>query len=231
MSEREPTLTMLLTAAIQSRLLEFHVMLPATIESYDAATGTVNVKILLKKQQPLPDGTVDLKDFPPIEDVPVMWQRCGKAWITMPLAQGDTGMVIFADRSLSKWNQTDKGQVVDPQTLSMHNLDGAVFMPGLTPPKNALESPDTDNVVIHTETKLDLGEKGLNDTDNLIALAKKTKDEISALRQSFVDFINNNYTGHMHPSAMGPTGNPIPAPPVIPPNPVQDVAATKVRAK
>ncbi len=231
MSEREPTLSALLISAIQSRLIEFHVMMPAVIEKYNSAEGTVEVKLLLNKQEPLQDGTVDVKEFPGIEDVPVKWQRCGKGWITMPLAKGDTGMVIFSDRSLSKWSQTEKGQVVDPQSLSMHNLDGAVFEPGLTPPKNAIDSPDTENMVIHTETKLDLGEKGLSDADNLLALAKLTKDEISALRGSFNDFLNNNWTSHQHPSGMGPTGPPIPAPPVIPPNPVQDVACEKVRAK
>lgn len=203
-------------------------MLPASIESYDAAAGTVSLKLMLNEQVPLQDGTIEASTFPPIEDVPVVWQRCGKGWLTFPLAQGDTGMVVFADRSLSKWSQTDKSEVVNPQTLSMHNLDGAVFIPGLTPPKNALEQPDTENVVLHTETKLDLGEKGLTDADNLVALAKLVKSEISALR----DTVNTNVTifnAMTLPSGMGPVG----PPPVSmqAPASVGDVKCTKVRAK
>ncbi len=177
---REPTLATLLIDAIQSRLVDFRVMLPAKIAKYNSKDGTVDVDILIKDQKPQPDGTVKLATFPTIQDVPVAWTRCGKGWLTLPLAAGDTGEVVFADRSLSNWAGSGKGEVVDPKDLGMHNLSGAVFRPGLTPTTSPIDSPDTDNVVLHTETKLCLGEKNLSD-DFYLALAKKVKTELDKL--------------------------------------------------
>lgn len=212
MAPREPTLSTLIIDAIQSRLLDFHVMLPCKITKYTASENTVEVAILLKDQQPNLDGTVELAEFPPILDVPVMFQRCAGGWLTWPLAVGDTGMVLFADRSLSNWSQTAKGEIVDPKDLGMHNFSGAVFIPGLTPPKNPIESPDEDNVVLHTGTKIFLGEKGLTDDDRL-AQAKATKAEIKALRDfvaghTHVITIAGTYSSGTTASEVAPVGTP-----------------------
>jgi hypothetical protein len=228
MSRREPTLSQLLIDAIQSRLVDLRVMLPAKITAYNSDDQTVDVEILLRDPRIQDDDTIELKDFPPIKQVPVSFVRCGAAWITLPLAVGDTGMLIFADRSLAVWNQSAKGQKVDPKSLDMHNLSGAVFMPGLTPPSSPLDAPDTANVVVHTNTKLDLGEKGLNDTDNLVALAKQTKANDDAL----LSYINSVKAAVSAATYVNAAGNPTtlvftsPAAPSL-----SEVKATKVRAK
>lgn len=183
MTQREPTLSTLIIDAIQSRLLDFHVMLPAKITKYTASDNTVEVALLLKEQRPQSDGTIETEDFPPIADVPVAFQKCAGGWLTWPLAVGDTGMVIFADRSLSNWSRTATGQVVDAKDLGMHNLSGAVFVPGLSPPKNPIASPSEQHVVLHTESELHLGEKGLS-ADNWVAVAKLCITEMKALRDA-----------------------------------------------
>jgi hypothetical protein len=220
-SPREPTLSTLLVDAIQSRLLDLHVMLPAKVTKYNAQHGTVDVKLLLKNQRPQPDGSVTLKDFPPVQDVPVAWPRCGKAWLTMPLADGDTGMVIFADRNLSNWAASNKGETVDPKDLGMHNLSGAVFLPGLTPTSSPIDSPSTDHTVLHTESELHLGEKELSD-DNFVALSKAVMDNFNAL----LDAITNAGVAAQDGGATFKT-NLIAALATFP----TPVAATKVKAK
>jgi hypothetical protein len=224
---REPTLATLLVDAINARLSEFRVSLPCKIAKYNSSDGTVDVDILLKDQKPQSDGTVELKTFPTIQDVPIQWFRCGTAWITLPLKAGDLGKLVFTDRSLSNWSASNKGEVVDPKSLSMHNFDGATFEPGLYPASAAVPSPDPDNIVIHCDGKVMLGEKGLADT-NLVALANATKTELSALQSSLNNFVTI-FNAHVHPSGMGPTGPS--ATPATPPNAVNDVKATKVYAK
>jgi len=191
---REPTLATLLVDAINSRLTEFRVSLPCKVAKYNASDGTVDVDILLKDQRPQSDGSVKLLTFPTVQDVPVQWFRCGTAWITLPIKPGDLGKLVFCDRSLSVWGASSKGTVVDPKTLSLHNFDGATFEPGLYPPTAAIPSPDPDNIVIHSDTKVMLGEKGLSD-DQRAAVSKLVKDEL--------DKINTAFSGHTHTVALG----------------------------
>lgn len=229
---REPTLATLLVDAINARLSEFRVSLPCKIAKYNSSDGTVDVDILLKDQKPQSDGTVELKTFPTIQDVPVQWFRCGTAWITLPLKAGDLGKLVFTDRSLSNWSASNKGEVVDPKSLSMHNFDGATFEPGLYPASAAIPSPDPDNIVIHSDSKVMLGEKGLAD-NNLVALAQLVKTEISAVRDTLNNFITT-YNTHTHPYVDTPSGPAVTSTTTstgTPPNPVQDVKATKVYAK
>lgn len=228
---REPTLSNLLAGAIESHLIDFHVMLPVKVEKYNTSDGTVDVVVLLKKQKRV-RGELLISTFEPIQDVPIAWQRCGKGWLTFPIAKGDTGMIIISDNNLSNWAAASKGEVVDPKDTNRNNFSGAVFVPGLTPTSSPISSPDTDNVVLHTETKLMLGEKGLSD-NNLVALAKLVKDEISAVRGSLNDLVTA-YNSHTHPYVDTPSGAAVTSPTTstgTPPNPVGDVKATKVYAK
>jgi phage baseplate assembly protein V len=66
--------------------------------------------------------------------------------------------------------------------------------------------------------------------DNLVALAKLVKDELTALRNTVNNFITTDYATHLHPSGMGPTGTPA-VPASNTPAAVGDVKATKVKAK
>jgi hypothetical protein len=224
---REPTLATLLVDAIQSRLVDFRVALPCKIAKYNSSDGTVDVDILLKDQKPQPDGTVTLVTFPQVQDVPIQWYRCAGAWITLPLAIGDLGKLVFCDRSLSNWSASDKGQVVDPKSLGMHYLDGATFEPGLYPASAAIPSPDPDNIVIHTEKKVMIGEKGLSD-DQRAAVSKLVKDEIKSLRDWAA---NHQHTSTDTWTLVGGLVNNVTTAPITPPNPVNDVAAQKVYVK
>lgn len=236
---REPTLATLIVDAISSRLAEFRVSLPCKVAKYNASDGTVDVDILLKDQKPLSDGTVELAVFPTIQDVPIQWFRCGTAWITLPIKAGDLGKLVFSDRSLSNWAASNKGEVVDPKSLSMHNFDGATFEPGLYPTSAAIPSPDPDNIVIHSDTKVMVGEKGLGAND-LAAVAKLVKDEITALRNT-VNSAVSTFNGHSHLAGAlitGPSGgSPVtgttggPTSSQSAPAAVNDVKCTKVYIK
>lgn len=227
---RTVALTRFISAALESRIAEINVSLPCKVLSYDKSKNTVKLQPLLKRRRrSTTSGEMTSKEIPTLQNVPVAFQHCNGGWITLPLAAGDVGMVVFSQRALSEWMGKSAGEVVDPSDETLHPFNGAWFYPGGTPSKSPIDA-DGNNVVIHTGSKLDLGEKGLNDADNLVALAKLVKQELSSLRDSVNNFITIDYATHLHPSGMGPTGTPA-VPATNTPGPVGEVKATKVRAK
>ena len=77
------------------------------------------------------------------------------------------------------------------------------------------------------EVHIGADDEDLSD-DQLVALAKLVKDEISALRDTVNNFVTT-FNTHLHPSGMGPTGTP--ASPATSPASVGDVKCTLVKVK
>jgi hypothetical protein len=218
----------LVREAIEARLSVVNVSLPCKVLKYDKAKNTVNLQPLLKRRRRKKDGTTVVSEIPSLQNVPVAFQRVNGSWITLPIEADDVGMVVFSQRSLGEWMGKAKGEVVEPTDEELHPLGGAWFYPGGYPSASPIESPG-DQPTWHTDDKLDLGEKNLTD-DDLVAIAKLVKQEISSVRDTLNNFITIDYATHLHPSGMGPTGTPA-VPASNTPGPVGDVKATKVRAK
>lgn len=123
------TLTESLSAAVEAALLEVRTATPARVESYDASEQRATVLPLLKRKSAA--GVV----LPPkpIGNVPVLHPRAGGFAMTLPVATGDTGLLLCSDRSLDLWlAQTDTdGDQVDPQSRRHHQMTDAIFLPGL----------------------------------------------------------------------------------------------------
>lgn len=77
-------------------------------------------------------GDGDTVKGPVIQEVPVQWPTAngGQAFIRLPLAANDTGVLVFGDRSLDNWLK-GSGRSVDPQDNRMHDLTDAIFIPGV----------------------------------------------------------------------------------------------------
>jgi len=144
-----PTLPKTLTEAIDARLLDLHVCLPARVETYDSSTQKAAVKPLLKKKY---KGITSI-ELSVIPSVPVQWPSAGggNAYIHLPLETGDLGIVIVCERSLDYWLSGD-GQIVDPLEPRHHDLSDAIFIPGVRPWKAALSNVPEDNLVIQNNT-------------------------------------------------------------------------------
>ncbi len=219
MNEKRFDMGQLLRQAFEAKLSDICVSLPAKVLSYDAAKQTVKLQLLIKRVRKDATGEVTANEIQPLQQVPVAFPRCAGGWITFPLAADDVGMVVFAHRSLKEWTGKSAGEVVEPTDDEVLSLNGGWFYPGGYPEKSPLDGgADEENVVIHTETMLDLGEKGLTD-DDMVAIGKLVDDRIDDLRQK-----HNNHT---HPSGMGPTGTP--TTPIA--SQYASVKCTKVRAK
>jgi hypothetical protein len=123
---------------LEAERQQLHTAFPARVESFDAATQTVDVTPQLKTAYPDGEGGFTYKAMPVIPNVPVCFPRAGSFFLSFPLAKGDFVLVVVCDRSLQAWR--DKGQAIEPGDLATHPLDGAVAIPGVYPASGALDN-------------------------------------------------------------------------------------------
>lgn len=130
-----PTLIQTLQAIIDANLCELHTSMPAKIISYDHAKNLAVVQPVLKRKYKSENEAVLL---PTISNVPIAFQRMGPAHLRLPIKPGQTGQLIFNERSIDGWLVS--GGEIDPQDPRKHSLSDAVFYPGLVPNNDAIKS-------------------------------------------------------------------------------------------
>jgi phage gp45-like len=147
------------------------VAMPATIEEYDFTTQKASVQIDI---QELFDNETSI-DYPVISDVPVMFPRSGGASFTMPVQRGDTCLVIFNDRDITKWLLGSSKE--KPNSQRMHDLNDAVILMGLTPfSTKSLAQNNTDILLTYDGSDIALKPGGQIDINSANSLNIKSKD-------------------------------------------------------
>lgn len=123
----EITLTQLLKNAFRSQAMEMHTCIPAKVLKYNAKTCTVDVKIGVKRKF----VGEDYKEYPIIPDVPVRFMRSAgsTAILRLPIKKGDTGLLLFTQRSIEKWLVSK--DVVEPDDPRIFDISDATFAPDL----------------------------------------------------------------------------------------------------
>lgn len=230
-----PTWEQIIQEAMDDRLLDVHVALPGKVAKvYDDKPTRVDVKPMIRAVLEEEDtGEFVDEELPVIPSVPVTALRAGDFFVSMPIKVGDTGQLLFNERSIDRFRAT--GEDVPPGDNRMHSLNGAVFIPtGLGKSADDLADAHPDNLVvgrdggcaihIRPDDQIHLGSDGAAD---FVALAALVTTQLAAIASAF--------NGHIHPGVtpgIGVTGAPGPAPTglpsaVITPGPV---ASSKVKA-
>lgn len=112
--------------AVQDQLQDrIHTSCPAVVKSYDTATQTATVQLVVQLKGE--DGA--MTTVPELEDVPVCWPGGAAGFLHVPLAAGDTVMVLFSESDFSGW--WESGSVSAPKMLARHDLGYAIAIPGL----------------------------------------------------------------------------------------------------
>ncbi len=140
-----PTEADMISAAIDSALIDVHVALPAAIQSYDATTQTATVELQVQRVLPRGEGFAT-EDLPVLENVPVVFPRTKKFMLSFPIAEGDYGMVVFNEMSIDQWRS--KGDNTSPGDIGRHTLTGGVFQPGLMPNSEAIADDVSEDLVL-----------------------------------------------------------------------------------
>ena len=98
-----------------------------TVKSFNSLKQTVTASINYKA---VVDGK--LYEYPLLLDVPVFVYSGGGSRITMPVAAGDTCILLFNDRSIDNWLTTGDVSSV-PNGERVHDMSDAICFVGLFP--------------------------------------------------------------------------------------------------
>ena len=153
-TSRNSTLQDLLARFRSSLVADLHTALPGKIVRYDASTQKADVQLLIKERYADESGATQARELPVIPAVPVQFPGAGGYRITFPVANNDTGLVVFSEASLDKWLVS--GGTVDPSDDRRHDLTDAVFLPGLRDFGHALASAPTDRATFGKDDGLQI---------------------------------------------------------------------------
>jgi hypothetical protein len=182
---------------------EVNTIAPGEIVSYDAASQTVSVQPVNKIV--FEDGSEMLQ--PILQDVPVVFPGGGGFVLTFPILEGDTCLLVFAQRSLDAW--LDSGTPIAPDSGRKFSISDAVALVGLRHSKNVLNpAPSTDGIELRTTDQGTF----LKVCDGVVRI----EGDLSVSGKVYAaDCVVNGQVvlaTHTHPTGVGPSGTPIPIP-------------------
>jgi hypothetical protein len=126
---------------------QLRVSMPCEVVRYNSKRQMVDVRIV----QPEIDLAGNNIPMPVITNIPVSFVRCGNSHITHPINKGDTGFIVFADRDISSWVETNNTSVVD--SARTHSMQDSYFVPGIVGGGNNANPNDVEikynNTTIH----------------------------------------------------------------------------------
>lgn len=139
-----------LREVLDARAADIHTALPGKVVSYDASKQVADIQPLVKDVYHAESGALLTRSFPVLPSVPVAFLRGGGYFLSVPLAAGDTGMLVFSELPIDRWRST--GQESHPVDARRHGVGNAVFYPGVRPRAQALtEAGVSDHMVLGKE--------------------------------------------------------------------------------
>lgn len=179
-----PALDDVILAAISQSNLRLRVCVPCSVLAVTACQQ-VDVQPTLKVRYAAATEAVDM---PAVSNVPVCFPMGQNYRIKVPIAVGDLGLLIFADRSLDKWKDLSSAQTVSPDDVRAHQLTDAVFVPGLVPFAMQTKDKTTDLVItagtaetrVQQDGKFTMAGTG-NDGQELLDLINQLTSSVSDL--------------------------------------------------
>lgn len=196
----QPEWAELFAASNTRALARVHKAEPGEVVSFDRATATCVVQIMVADS---PDP------LPPLQDVPVVYPGGAGFVMTFPLAPGDRVLVVYVDIDPSAYQ--NNGKLARPNILRRHGRYPYAFPLGKGA-ASEIDSPAAPNALIISKgaTRLvvdpDFVHVGGSSTSVPLALAPQVEARLTA--------IENWLNGHTHPVA-GPTAG-VSLPPLVP---------------
>lgn len=145
-SEETPDLLDVLDLFEEKLLTNIHTALPGRVESYDPATQRADVQPLIRRR--VPKAGTDRRewvheDLPLIPSVRVIHPRGGGAFVHLPIATGDTVLLVFCETGIGHW-EAGNGDMSDAGDERRHHLAHAVAIPGFYPAAKNIPSEDAN---------------------------------------------------------------------------------------
>lgn len=122
--------------------------LPVEIQSVNWEAQTCIVQVTLIFQQKNEDGSITPTIMKPLVDCPLWIARGGQYCVTMPVAAGDEGLALFADRCIDGWWQN--GGIQAQAELRLHSLSDGFVIVGFTSQPNVIPNVNSGVVQIRS---------------------------------------------------------------------------------
>lgn len=152
--------------------------LPGIVESInldsEGSLDTINVKLAINAFVTDPNNySIRQQEYPIIPNVPIVMPRSNVAGlsITVPIRQGDSVLLIFADRSIDNWQSS--GDVSAPAEQIMprlHDITDAIAIIGLASEVHPIKNYNNNAVEIRNNSgsiHLSLSDSGINIAGNV----------------------------------------------------------------
>jgi hypothetical protein len=184
----DPTLEEVLQEVLDIRLADVHTALPGKVIRYDAAKQVADVQPMVRSASETAEGAVTVRSYPALVSVPVAFLSGGGFHLSLPLAVGDTGLLVFSELPIDRWRAS--GQESHPADVRRHHVTSAVFFPGLAPRARAFTDPNlsadaifgkTGGAVVHLKPNGEV-HLGAASASNFVALANLVDARITQLR-------------------------------------------------
>lgn len=142
------TLEEICLLAVDLRLAQISVAMPAEVTAYDAATRTVEVRPLVRRALEAVDGELVTEELPKFPSVPVEFLASdGGAWgVFIPIPVGTTGTLYVLSENDHGWRES--GELSDPIDLRRFHPTAARFRPGVFPDKATVPAATNDATVV-----------------------------------------------------------------------------------
>lgn len=160
----------------------------ATIQSFDPTNQTVSATMNYKRTtiERNPETGIYsqvLVDYPVLYDCPVIVLTGGNASLTMPIAQGDTCLILFNDRDIDNWFES--GQIGPLASARLHSFSDGIALIGLRSSNNPMGDYDPNRAVLqYGTTRIGVGSSKViisNQTRNLNTLLQNLITQVKNL--------------------------------------------------
>lgn len=117
------------------------------VTGYDATTQVVTVQPVIKRATLNEAGERQPRLTTPVEAILAWFPRGGGSGLTFPIKRGDYGILLYSSVAIDLWKHV--GGLVDPRDDRRHDLQDAVFIPGMHDLGHVPTSAPADAVVLH----------------------------------------------------------------------------------
>lgn len=149
--ESSTTLDVAIKKSIEAGLTDVHTALPGFIVEFDPLTQLATVQVGVKRVPRKDSATQDVTPFavPPIQLVPVVFQRGGGFCLTFPVKPGDECLLIFSERETVQWK--NNGGIATPTETRKHDYTDAIAIVGLASSKNTITNFNPNAVELRSD--------------------------------------------------------------------------------
>lgn len=148
-NERKLDQLSIIKDAVNSELVKVQTCLPAIVVAVNFEANTVDVQPAIQATAQQADGTLQLVNYPVLQDLPIVFPSGGGCVMTFPIKENDECQVIFSSRCIDLWWQS--GGIQPQFEPRKHDLsDGFAFFGGRSQP-NRVDNISEDSVQIRSD--------------------------------------------------------------------------------